>query len=136
MDDYAHHPTAIATTLEGLRKFYPEKRIIVDFMSHTYTRTAALLDRFAQAFDAADEVILHKIYPSAREKYDGTVTGRSLFEKTKQNHSKVSYYEEPLDALPYVSSIIKSGDLFITMGAGDNWKLGKALTEQLEAKRK
>ena len=139
MDDYAHHPTAISTTLEGLRKFYPDRRIIVDFMSHTYTRTAALLDRFAEAFGAADEVILHKIYPSAREKYDGTVTGRILYERTKQNHPKVSYYEEILDALPYVSSIIREGDLFITMGAGDNWKIGKALKallEQLEAKRK
>lgn len=132
MDDYAHHPTAISTTLEGLKKFYPDRRIIVDFMSHTYTRTAALLDRFAESFDAADEVILHKIYPSAREKYDGTVTGRILFEKTKENHPKVSYYEEVLDALPYVSSIIKKGDLFITMGAGDNWKLGKALLEKIK----
>ena len=135
MDDYAHHPTAIATTLEGLRKFYPDRRIIVDFMSHTYTRTAALLDRFAGAFGAADEVILHKIYPSAREKYDGTVTGRILYERTKQNHPKVSYYEEILDALPYVSSIVKPGDLFITMGAGDNWKIGKALIEQLKKRK-
>ncbi|MBO4729326.1 MAG: UDP-N-acetylmuramate--L-alanine ligase, partial [Spirochaetaceae bacterium] len=86
-------------------------------------------------FGAADEVILHKIYPSAREKYDGTVTGRILYERTKQNHQKVSYYEEILDALPYVSSIVKPGDLFITMGAGDNWKIGKALIEQL-TKRK
>lgn len=131
MDDYAHHPTAITTTLAGLRKFYPNKRIIVDFMSHTYTRTAALLDRFAESFSSADEVILHKIYPSAREKYDGNVTGKVLFEKTKQNHTKVSYYEEVLDALPYVQSIIKSGDLFITMGAGDNWKIGKLLAEKL-----
>ncbi len=131
MDDYAHHPTAIAATLEGLKKFYPEKRLVVDFMSHTYTRTAALLDKFAQSFGAADEVILHKIYPSAREKYDGTVSGRTLYEQTKLNHPKVSYFEEVLDALPYVQSAVKSGDLFITMGAGDNWKLGKALLESL-----
>ncbi|MDR3247482.1 MAG: UDP-N-acetylmuramate--L-alanine ligase, partial [Treponema sp.] len=56
MDDYAHHPTAIATTLEGLKTFYPGRRLIVSFMSHTYTRTASLLDEFASSFGAADIV--------------------------------------------------------------------------------
>lgn len=132
MDDYAHHPTAIKTTLEGLRLFYPDRRIIVDFMSHTYSRTAALLDQFAASFSAADVVILHKIYPSAREKYDGTVNGKVLFEKTKENHKNVVYYEEILDALPYVKEILQDGDLFITMGAGDNWKIGKAIVDDFE----
>jgi UDP-N-acetylmuramate--alanine ligase len=54
MDDYGHHPTAIAATLEGLRAFYPRRRIVVSFMSHTYTRTAALLDEFASSFGAAE----------------------------------------------------------------------------------
>ncbi len=130
MDDYAHHPTAIKTTLQGLKAFYPSRRLVVDFMSHTYTRTAALFDDFAHAFDAADEVILHKIYPSAREKYDGTVTGRALYEKTKEYHSNVHYFEEVMDAEDYVRSSLKDGDLFITMGAGDNWKLGKAFIEK------
>ena len=67
IDDYAHHPTELATTLAGLRSFYPERRLVVDFMSHTFSRTAALLDRFATAFAAADEVILHPVYASARE---------------------------------------------------------------------
>ena len=67
------------------------------------------------------------------------IINKTCYERTKRNHPKVSYYEEILDALPYVSSMIREGDLFITMGAGDNWKIGKALKallEQLEAKRK
>jgi UDP-N-acetylmuramate--alanine ligase len=71
MDDYGHHPTAIKTTLEGLKEFYPARRIVLSFMSHTYTRTAALLDEFAASFEKADVVILHKIYGSAREVYRG-----------------------------------------------------------------
>ena len=67
IDDYGHHPTAIKTTINGFRSFYPDRVLIVDFMSHTYTRTAALLEDFASSFGDADEVILHKIYPSARE---------------------------------------------------------------------
>jgi UDP-N-acetylmuramate--alanine ligase len=66
MDDYGHHPTAIKSTLEGLKEFYPSRRLIVSFMSHTYTRTAALLDDFASSLIPADLVFLHKIYGSAR----------------------------------------------------------------------
>ena len=67
MDDYAHHPTALRTTLAGLKEFYPGRRIVADFMSHTYSRTEALLEQFAEAFGDADLLILHEIYASARE---------------------------------------------------------------------
>ena len=67
IDDYGHHPTAVKTTLNGFRDFYKGRKIIVDFMSHTYSRTQALLKEFASSFGAADMVILHKIYSSARE---------------------------------------------------------------------
>ncbi len=126
MDDYGHHPAAIKTTLHGLRDFYPKRRIIVDFMSHTYSRTEALLDDFSKSFDAADVVILHKIYASAREK-QGTVRGQDLYEQTKKNHSAVQYFEEVMDAKDFVINELKPGDLFVTMGAGDNWKLGESV---------
>jgi UDP-N-acetylmuramate--alanine ligase len=127
MDDYAHHPTAIKTTLEGLKEFYPERRLVLSFMSHTYSRTAALLDDFARSFTPADMIFLHKIYASARESNSGGVSGRLLFEKTRELHGNVFYAEGPEDAAPELEKILKPGDLFITMGAGDNWKLGKSL---------
>jgi UDP-N-acetylmuramate--alanine ligase len=127
MDDYGHHPTAIRTTLEGLKDFYPRRRLIVSFMSHTYTRTAALLDEFASSFEKADVVILHRIYASAREAYTGGVTGLTLFEKTKGCHKRVYYTEDPEDAGDLLKDLLRPGDLFLTMGAGDNWKLGKIL---------
>lgn len=130
MDDYAHHPTAIRTTLEGLRAFYPKRRIVVDFMSHTYSRTAALLDEFASSFGAADVVVLHEIYPSAREKYDGTVTGRQLANLAANHHPAVRYFDKFAEAEPWLRGFLKPGDLFITMGAGDNWKLGKSLYQE------
>ena len=129
IDDYGHHPTAVATTLAGLKEFYPGRRLIVDFMSHTYSRTAALLKEFAGAFSSADAVVLHKIYPSAREQYDGTVSGKTLFEATKQRHRNVHYFEEVMDARDYLAKLLRPGDVFVTMGAGDNWKLGRALFE-------
>lgn len=139
VDDYGHHPTAIKTTINGFRSFYPDRVLIVDFMSHTYTRTAALLEDFASAFGDADEVILHKIYPSAREVYSGGVNGKILFARTSAHHKNVKYFEEVMDAEPYVLERLsqplppgKTGYLFITMGAGDNWKIGKAVYEKLK----
>ncbi|MDR2134716.1 MAG: UDP-N-acetylmuramate--L-alanine ligase, partial [Treponema sp.] len=131
MDDYGHHPAAIKTTLEGLRAFYPRRRLVVSFMPHTYTRTAALLDEFASSFSDAGLLVLHKIYASARENYSGGVTGRTLFEKVKgpgassgEGDGRVFYAEEPLDALDLLKKMLKPGDLFITLGAGNNWPLG------------
>ncbi|MDR0315724.1 MAG: UDP-N-acetylmuramate--L-alanine ligase [Treponema sp.] len=133
MDDYGHHPTEIKTTLEGLKSFYPSRRLVVSFMSHTYTRTAALLKEFAHSLECADVLFLHKIYASAREKHDGSVNGRTLCEKVESIHGgksgSVYYVDEPVDAFGPLAQILKSGDLFLTLGAGSNWTLGVKLFE-------
>ncbi|MCQ2610192.1 MAG: UDP-N-acetylmuramate--L-alanine ligase [Treponema sp.] len=140
MDDYGHHPTAVKTTLEGFAQFYKGRKIIVDFMSHTYSRTQALLEEFASSFASADMVILHKIYASARENIaDFNITGKTLFDKAKSYNSDTYYFEEILDAKDFVLAEIEKplsdeypdGYLLVTMGAGDNWKLGKAVLEAL-----
>lgn len=142
IDDYGHHPTAVQTTLNGFRDFYKGRKIIVDFMSHTYSRTQALLKEFASSFGAADMVILHKIYSSARENpADFEITGNTLFEETKKHHSCVNYFAEILDAKNFVlselnNSLDKSkypdGLLFVTMGAGNNWILGQEILKELK----
>ena len=136
MDDYGHHPTAIRTTLEGLRAFYPDRRLVVSFMSHTYTRTAALLEEFASSFAAADLLVLHKIYASARERYTGGGTGRTLFERAEALRPGVRYIDEPMDAVGELAAELRVGDLFLTMGAGDNWKLGRAILQRLEEQKR
>lgn len=132
IDDYGHHPTAVALTLQGLKAFYPGRRLVLDFMSHTYSRTKALLQEFAHSFAAADEVVLHKIYSSARETDTQGISGRTLYEATQRVHSNVHYFDEILDAVPYFEQTLRPGDLLVTMGAGDNWKAGTAF---LAAKR-
>ena len=144
IDDYGHHPTAIKTTLKGYRDFYSHHKIIVDFMSHTYTRTAALLDEFASSFESADVVILNKIYGSAREDASAAnVTGKTLADKaleySKKYGNKVIYAEEFEEAAEKAFEILSEkcdskysdGYLFVTMGAGDNWKVGKKIIEKL-----
>jgi UDP-N-acetylmuramate--alanine ligase len=132
MDDYGHHPTAIKTTLDGLRDFYHTRRLVVSFMSHTYTRTAALLYEFAASLAEADVLFLHKIYASAREKFDGHINGRSIMEKIESlpaKRAELYYTDEPIDAFEQLKNILKPGDLFLTLGAGSNWPLGVKLFE-------
>ncbi len=135
MDDYGHHPTEIAATLKGLREFYPEKRIIADFMSHTYSRTEALFNDFASSFGDADMVVLHKIYSSAREK-EGRINGWSLFEETKKNHNEVYYFHEIEDSFNFYTKLLKENDLFITIGAGNNWIIGEQLVKYYKGEGK
>lgn len=151
MDDYAHHPTALKATIAGIKEFWPSRRLIVDFMSHTYSRTIALMDDFAASLDAADCVVLHDIYASAREKPVPGISGRDLFLKSKSRRPDLLdltdhpalptpgrpgrpfmfYQAKHADALEPLLPLLREGDLFITMGAGDNWKLGRALLDRL-----
>lgn len=140
IDDYGHHPTAVKTTLNGFRKFYGKHKIIVDFMSHTYTRTQALLEEFASCFSDADEVIINKIYGSAREDASAaSVTGEILAQHAMNYHQHVSYEGEFAQASEKGYELLcqnsgeeyPEGYVFVTMGAGDNWKVGKLLLEKL-----
>jgi UDP-N-acetylmuramate--alanine ligase len=143
MDDYAHHPTALAATIQGIKAFWPSRRLVVDFMSHTYSRTAALLDDFAASLDGADCLLLHGIYSSARERPIPGINGLSLYEKVRIRRPELSggrakatgflyYSEKPLDAIEDLPRLLRPGDLFITMGAGDNWKLGAAALKKMK----
>lgn len=129
LDDYGHHPTAIASTLAGLRQFYPGRRLVVSFMSHTYSRTAGLLEDFARSFGDADVVVAHKIYASAREAYDGQVSGKSLAEAIARHHDHVRYIPEVADAEDVLPRELRAGDIFLTLGAGNNWVLSHRLYE-------
>ena len=147
MDDYAHHPTALKATIAGIKAFWPSRRLVVDFMSHTYSRTIALMDEFAASLDDADCVVLHDIYASAREKPVPGVSGRDLFEKVKARRPDLAdlsgqapaetgtpfilYEAKHAETAERLSPLLREGDLLITMGAGDNWKLGRAILERL-----
>ena len=143
MDDYGHHPTAIRETIRGIKAFWPGRRLVVDFMSHTYSRTRALFEEFASCLDEADAAVLHKIYASAREAPDPAVSGRGLYEAVAARWARAGktgagkpgellYFEEPMEAETELARRLKPGDLFLTMGAGDNWQLGAALHEAMK----
>ena len=132
LDDYAHHPTAIRTTLEGFREFWPGRRIIVDFMSHTYSRSESLLDEFVTAFSPADVVFLNDIYASAREVYSGGITGERFAAAVQAHHRDVRYVPDFDDAAQHITTELRRGDILVTMGAGDNFRIGLTVVELLK----
>ena len=111
IDDYAHHPTEIKTTLEAARKMGKNKVWVV-FQPHTYSRTKSLLDGFAEALPVADKVVICDIFP-AREKDDGSIHSRDLADKIPD-----AVYIGDLDAAgEYLRENTEDGDMLITMGA-------------------
>ena len=135
IDDYAHHPTELVSTLAGLRAFYPDRRIVVDFMSHTYSRTATLLTGFATAFGDAEQVLLHPVYASAREHSSATPeqAGRALYDAVAGHHPRVRWCATLPDASAWLAATLRPGDLLVTMGAGDNWRVGLEVLRLLGA---
>ena len=124
VDDYAHHPTEIMATLEAADKL-PHKKIWTIYQPHTYTRTLALFDEFAEAFQKTDVLILTDIY-AAREKDIYNISSETLAKRIKEIHpeKEVYYISSIEDAAVKVLAEAQSGDLVITMGAGDIYKAG------------
>ncbi len=131
VDDYAHHPTEIIATLEAATTGWPERRIVAVFQPHLYSRTTELAEDFARAFVNADVLVLTDIYGAREEPIEG-VSGEMLADlATKYGHRAVHYVEDK-SALPStILGLVQSGDLVITMGAGDIWRQGEAFYHQL-----
>ncbi len=126
-DDYAHHPTEIKASLEGLRELYPKnnKKITILFQPHLYSRTKALFDDFAKCFDGADQVLLLPIY-FAREVKDESISSEKLAEAIKINmkNQDVQAFLDFELAENFVKSLnLGPNDVFVTMGAGEAYKV-------------
>jgi UDP-N-acetylmuramate--alanine ligase len=131
IDDYAHHPTEVATTLAAARMRYPSRRIWAVFQPHTYSRTKALLNDFARSFDDADTVLLLDIYP-AREKIDLGMHSTQLL--ARMDHPAAQYVGTIQAAADTLLSHVAPEDIVITMSAGDGNRVGQLLLAGLRAK--
>jgi UDP-N-acetylmuramate--alanine ligase len=124
-DDYAHHPTAIKETLRALRE-KTDGRVIVAFHPHLYSRTRDLLDGFARSFEDADEIIVAPIY-AAREVDDGSVSSELLAERIRAEGGNARAFTSLTDVEKDLHALGKEGDVIMTMGAGDIYKVADAL---------
>ncbi|MDE5598386.1 MAG: UDP-N-acetylmuramate--L-alanine ligase, partial [Lachnospiraceae bacterium] len=128
IDDYAHHPTEITATLNAAKN-YPHKTIWCVFQPHTYTRTKAFLPEFAKALSLSDKIILADIY-AAREKDTLGISSGTLQEEIR-NLGHECYYFPSFDEIEnFILENCTSGDLLITMGAGDVVKIGEKLLQK------
>jgi UDP-N-acetylmuramate--alanine ligase len=132
VDDYAHHPTAIAATLEGAHRRYPDRRLVAVYQPHMYSRTKVFFEQFLEAFDAADLVIIADIFP-AREQDTGLIHSRDLVAglaerpRFAQGGAQVYHGGDVNETAQMLASQLHSGDLAVIMGAGDIYDV----TEQL-----
>jgi UDP-N-acetylmuramate--alanine ligase len=128
LDDYAHHPAEVRATLETVREVF-ENRIILIFQPHLFSRTQMLSDDFAEALVECDLLFILPVY-AAREKPIAGVDGRLISEAaSKLGHEQVQYMEDLEGAAAQIIKELKPGDLVMTMGAGDVWKLGRTLMD-------
>ena len=133
VDDYAHHPTEIKATLDGAKQTNP-KRLICVFQPHRYSRTKHLYKEFGQSFTNADLLVLTDIYSAGEKPLEGVSTELIIEEASQNSNQEIIYIKEKENISDYLKKIIMPGDLIITMGAGDIFKIGEELKESLQNK--
>jgi UDP-N-acetylmuramate--alanine ligase len=130
VDDYAHHPTEIKATLQAAKQF-PHQKIWCVFQPHTYTRTRTLFNEFSEAFHDADNVIITDIY-AAREKDTGLVNPSELVDSINKYSANAVYRNDFRGIADLIAHEAKPGDLIFTMGAGDVFKLGPMILNEIK----
>ncbi len=129
VDDYGHHPTEIKTTLSAVKSSWPGRRKVVVFQPHRYTRTKALFDDFTHAFYQSDLLVVLPVYAAGETKIEG-ITSQVLCDKIRTHgHKKVVFKKDFKETVFYLKEVLKEGDILLTMGAGDVWKVGEEILE-------
>lgn len=131
IDDYAHHPTEIDTTLKAIKHRYKDKKIWCVFQPHMSSRTKAMLDELARSFAGADLVMFPDIFSSAREQ-DEDISSKHLEAQTKKYHKNVVYTGDLDQTIDYLKDKLNPGIVLVTMGAGDVYRVrDKVISEHL-----
>ena len=131
IDDYGHHPTEIRATIGAIRESW-KRPLTVIFQPHRFTRTRDLFDEFLTAFEGADKLVLTEIYPAGEDPIPG-MTGEALYHAIKRKgHLDVQFVPDKNDIVAQVAGELKQGDISLTLGAGDIYRVGEALVEKLK----
>ncbi len=132
MDDYAHHPTEVRATLEAVHQSWPRRRVVAVFQPHLYSRTRDFAEEFARAFLDADVLVVTDVYP-AREAPIEDVSGALIAESAQTfGHRQVHYIPEKTAVPGALQTLVRPGDVVLTVGAGDIWRYGEVFLQQLQ----
>ncbi|HEX9788972.1 MAG TPA: UDP-N-acetylmuramate--L-alanine ligase [Candidatus Binatia bacterium] len=131
IDDYGHHPTEIRATIGAIRDSW-KRPLTVIFQPHRFTRTKDLFDEFLTAFEGADRLVLTEIYPAGEDPIAGA-SAEALYQAIKRKgHLEVEFIPDKNDIVAQVAGKLGEGDMVLTLGAGDIYKIGEALVEALK----
>lgn len=134
-DDYGHHPSEIRATLSAARECFKDNRIFVIFQPHRFTRTRDLMDEFAKSFNSVNRLFLIDIYAAGEKPIDG-VNSENLYYKIKEvGLENVTYISDRERLINTVVSNLRSGDVLITLGAGDVYKIAEEIIDRLKDER-
>jgi len=132
VDDYAHNPTKVHALLQATRRCWPRARIIAVFQPHRYSRTQTVGPQFAGAFDPADEVIITALYAADEPPMPGVDAG--IIVRAVGAQRPVHDIADAAQVVRYLEERVRPGDLVLTIGAGDVWRIGDALVSRLRAR--
>ncbi len=134
VDDYGHHPTEIRATLSAAKQAWPDKRLVVLFQPHRYSRTKGLFSEFQTCFHQADCLVMTDIYAASEEPIEG-IDSLRLLDRIKQHGQRNTSYVAEVDKLAEtVKDELQEGDLVLTLGAGNIFRAGEELLNLLEKK--
>jgi len=131
LDDYGHHPTEIMATLSAAKECWPDRRLVVVFQPHRFTRTRDLYDKFVISFNQADFLIITPLYGAGEEPIPG-VDGKALYQGIRNHgHRAVTYCDSAEDTISELLDQIRPGDIVLTLGAGDIHLVGTELLRRI-----
>jgi len=131
LDDYGHHPTEIMATISTAKECWPDRRLVVIFQPHRYTRTKDLYDKFVISFNQADFLVITPIYGAGEEPIPG-IDSRSLYQGIRDHgHRAVNFCDSIEDIISLLLGEIRNGDLVLTLGAGDVDLVGEELLKRI-----
>jgi UDP-N-acetylmuramate--alanine ligase len=132
VDDYGHHPAEIRATLAAAKNGWPERRLVVAFQPHRYSRTKELFDEFVTAFYDADLLVVTDIYAASEKPIEG-VTAEAMANAIRRHGQKdVTFIADLEEISDHLAEIVRPRDIVLTLGAGNIWQAGEALLERLE----
>ncbi|MGP0566617.1 MULTISPECIES: UDP-N-acetylmuramate--L-alanine ligase [unclassified Nitrospina] len=134
VDDYGHHPVEIQATLRTVREVWPERRMVVVFQPHRYSRTRSLMQEFWSSFHNADCVIVNDIYAAGEDPVAGVTAGRMVEGIKNFGHKHVEYIADRKTTQDRLNQLLQPGDVLLTLGAGNIWELGRELIANLPAR--
>ncbi len=127
VDDYGHHPVEIQATLKTAKDVWPDRRLVVVFQPHRYSRTQTQMEHFWSAFNDSDTLIINDIFPAGEEPIEGVNAQGIVDGVRKFGHKNAEHVATPKETLKRLSRILEPGDVFMTLGAGNVWELGRDL---------